>query len=454
MPGGLHIPRLQTSAEVDALFASQRRGDPIGYRVHLWLTLAACTMLCGPTMAVELAWAPALICLVVRMTGQHPILEPLAFDRVIWVTLAAWAWAGVSIAWTKGTSATWLQDVQGARFLPAMLIVWCVLDRRSWIIAAILAGSLVGLLAQWLHLIDASTGGALGLPIQRAPGRISGWMDPVSGGSVLVAMLGLWLAPALWGRGWGVRAIGGLGSALTLVGIGLTGTRGAWIAAAGVLPIAAALALWQVRPRRRVLAPIGVAMAAGLIGVGVAWASAGEHVRARLEAARNDVRMAMSDRNYASDTGMRLAMWSWALAAGKEHPVLGLGGGGYQPWVRSRGPEEARALGAPADAAPMVHAHAHSWYLHALATLGVPGLLLTLGMLGAGTWYGLIGTPGGGGQGGWASALEAGPALALIGLGLAGMFDAIAINQQTAILLCVLLGLCAQRRPRGTGAAT
>ncbi|MBY0312992.1 MAG: O-antigen ligase family protein [Phycisphaerales bacterium] len=454
MIGGLHIPRWQSPAQVEALFARQRTGDRVGYAIQLWLTLAACGMLFGPTFVVELAWVPALICFLVRMTGQHAVLEPLAFDRVFWSTLAFWALGAASILWTFGSRAEWLGDVQGVRFVPILFIIWCVLDRRSWIIAAVLAGGVLGLVAQLAHLIDVKSGGVLGLPIERMPGRISGWWDPVSGGSILVALLGLWMAPVLWSRTWRVRAAGMIGACATMAGVLLTGTRGAWIAAAMLVPIAAVIALWRVRPMRRVLAPVSVIAIAGVVGVAGAWTLGGEPLRQRVRGATTDLRLVFDSRNYDSDTGMRLAMWKWASAAWRSHPSAGVGAGGYQPWVRSRTTEQATALNAPGETAPRVHAHAHSWSLHVLATLGSIGGLVLLAMVGLGAWSGL--TARGNEHMG---ALAAGPAIAIIGLGLAGLFDAITVNQQTTVVLFVLLALCLDRRPaealprRGGGAA-
>lgn len=442
MPGGLHIPRRQTPAEVDELFLRQRRGDPTGYRIQLVLTLLGCGLLFGPTFAVEFAWLPALICFLVRMTGQHAVLEPLAFDRVLWAALAFWGLATASVLWTFGDRSAWFGDVQGVRFIPALFIVWCVLDRRSWLIVAILIGGTIGLLSQVAHLIDVNTGGALGLPIHRMPGRISGWWDPVVGGSMLSALLGMWLAPALWGRAWTVRGLGALGACATVGGILLTGTRGAWIAAALLLPVAAGIAAWRVRPARRVLVPIAALVILGAIGAGGGWLLAGEGAKARVRNAANDVRLVFESRNYDSDTGMRLAMWRWAIAAFRDHPALGVGSGGYHSWVRSRSAEQAAALDAPAEVAPLVHAHAHSWSLHTLATLGAAGVLTLLAMLGCAIWAGLTTR-----DDERDNALAAAPALGVIGLALAGIFDTITVNQQTTILLCVLLGLCLARRP-------
>ena len=45
----------------------------------------------------------------------------------------------------------------------------------------------------------------------------------------------------------------------------------------------------------------------------------------------------------------------------------------------------------------------------------------------------------------------AGPAFALLGLLLAGLFDPVQLNAQTAALMATLMGLCLVSRPRGEG---
>src|SRR5260370_1073623 len=74
--------------------------------------------------------------------------------------------------------------------------------------------------------------------------------------------------------------------------------------------------------------------------------------------------------------------WRWGWAALRTHPLFGVGAGGYRPWVRSRTEEEAAELHAPAGAIMHVHSHAHSWYVHTFATLGVIGGALLLWLVG------------------------------------------------------------------------
>ena len=137
--GSFHIPRRLSPEEVDALFAAQRSGDPVGVKIHMLLALGACFFAGWSTSFVEWAALPVLICFLVRMTGRHAILEPLAHDRVLRLLLVWGAWMGVSVLWSAGmhdpvTGAwPWLAEAKSLRFLAMAVILWPVMDRRSWL---------------------------------------------------------------------------------------------------------------------------------------------------------------------------------------------------------------------------------------------------------------------------------------------------------------------------------
>ncbi len=450
--GTFHIPKRQTPEQVDALFASQRSGDRIGHRIHLLLAAGGCFFAGWETSFAEWAMLPVLICFLVRMTGQHKVLEPLAFDRVVRLWLAFGTWLGVSVLWSYANGPKeWLTDVQSMRFFVLPLILWPVLDRRAWLIGALAAGIACGQISQFVHLAGIVMHTSW-MPFHRMPGRISGWWDPVVGGSVLCAGLGLWLGAALYARTTRVHLIGMAGSLATVVCIALTGTRGAWIGAALLLGIAAWILVRRTRFRAAALgAVIAIVLVGGTLGIGacvyvmsVRDPATLPGIAQRLRHGIDEVRGAGDPRGYETDTGLRLAMWKWGWAALRTHPLIGVGAGGYKPWVRAQSEEQAVALGAPAGAAPHVHSHAHSWYVHTFATLGMIGGSLLLWLIGRTFVAGIRGPVGAG----W---FAQGPPLALAGLACAGLFDSITVNQQTALLFFVLIGLCLPTRPHEVG---
>ena len=94
----------------------------------------------------------------------------------------------------------------------------------------------------------------------------------------------------------------------------------------------------------------------------VAWPFAGRFVVNRVDQAITQLQTAVAG-NYDSDVGLRLARWRAAVQVFGEHPLVGTGSGGYGPAVQET---EFEALLTAED-------HAHSAYLHELATRGLIG---------------------------------------------------------------------------------
>ncbi len=315
------------------------------------------------------------------------------------------------------------------------------MDRRSWLIAAIMAGFIAGNAAQFAHWIGHESGIAW-LEWRRPEGeiRFSGWWDPAVGGSLLVGALGLHLPLALMGRAR-LRIIGVAGAAVTLLGILATGTRGAWLAAGALLVFVAAVAIVRrVRARAAPVRPrsilIGVVVVA-IIGA-AAWLTVGDAIARRAAETRDEIGAAFKG-DYSSYTGQRVLMARWAVQAVRAAPLHGLGAGGYGAWAEERA--RADEFEVRAD---WRYPHAHNALLHIAATSGLIGLLIA----GAVVVVALRGSfhrdqlaPGGMGS------VQAGPAFALCGLLLVSAFDTVHVNAQTAAMLMTLCALSLLPRP-------
>ncbi len=267
-------------------------------------------------------------------------------------------------------------------------------------------------------------------------------------------------AGLLLGRGVRERVLGGLTCAITLAASAATGTRGAWVGAVLVVACGVVVAGWRLVRGGSVASDASargasgkwVAVVAALVvmcGAAV-WFAAGETIAKRARETREEVARAM-DGDYSTFTGARLAMWGWAGRAFSAHPVIGVGEGGYKAWVEREIASGASAGGGGQQGA-QVHAHAHSMVLHAAAVTGLVGVVLLGELVIVCVWNGLRGshsTTETATDTKWqaSSGYDAGPALAMVGLACAGLFDSIQVNQQTAYWMWVLVALCMQRRP-------
>jgi O-antigen ligase len=168
-----------------------------------------------------------------------------------------------------------------------------------------------------------------------------------------------------------------------------------------------------------------------------------------VHAGYSEVRAALTEANYASDTGARILMAKWAAAAFVEKPLLGHGAGSFRTIAERQIAADPRAAGVRA------HTQAHNTLLHVAATLGIVGV----GLLGWIAYAGLMGGFRGGrfqqraidepnvraAQSDWTQigrAYDLGPACALLGMVLVSAFDTVLVNTQQAAFVLTLAALC------------
>lgn len=433
--------------QAQADFDRQHEPRSFLYRAHLAASLYWCFAVGLPTSLVEFALLPVFVCAVLRAGLSWRIYKEFLTQPLVIFAGCFLLWHAASLFWTTDFSQGVKQAGQ-ARWAWTAVAFWSVIKERRWLIAALAIGLLLGNASQAAHAIGTHWHIDL-LRFDRAPDRNSGWWKPVVGGSMLVGALGLHLPAALRGVGR-ARWLGIGGSAVTLVGIFATGSRGAWIAATLLALIAAGVSIAAAKHRRRALLAVGTAAAV----VGIALAAAGPRIspaiERRIELAKADVHAALDRGDYASDTGARIAMAVWAVQAFKAHPIIGVGAGGYQAWVQTQqaaSPPPPPSQNPSNDPAKVpiqgpVHAHAHNAILHIAATTGLVGVVLALASLAlAFRNAAVLATLAGGGH-------SAGPFYALLGLALVSPFDPVHINSQTAALMMTLFALCPSWIPR------
>jgi O-antigen ligase len=411
------------------------RNYPWGDRLHLLFGLLWCFFAPWPNSFVEFAGAPLAVCFAIRApfiwrTWGSFAVQPLFLLIVLWT-----AWQATTLAWTPDLHHG-LHELSCNRWVWLMWALWPIMRFRNWLIAALVAGFLCGNASQLGHAIGRHWHIAA-LVWPRFPDRNSGWWDPVVGGSLLVAALGLHLPAALMGKGrW--RWIGLSGVIASLLAIGATGTRGAWIAAAMLCEMAISISVLRTRPWWRKLAHLGVVALVTAAIIGAVFLVSGDTIRGRARQGWDEVRRATNLENpdFFSDTGARVFMAALAIHAVKTHPIGGVGAGGYREWCRA----QIRAAGHNPDDAP-IHAHPHDAPLHIAATTGLIGLFLSA-LIAAVALYGgftELGPPGPKtGLGSYAAA----PAFGLLGLFLAGLFDPVHLNAQTGAVMATLMAMC------------
>ncbi|MCC6660472.1 MAG: O-antigen ligase family protein [Phycisphaerales bacterium] len=425
------FPAIRSQQRIQAAFDHQRARDEIGHRIHLAFALAWCFLLAAPTTVVEIAVAPLYVfglwrVLNVRRTWPAALLSPQ------FLLLAAWGlWGCVTLIWSPDRYHG-MAELNRLRFALVIWMLWPVMDRRAWLLAALSGGFLLGNLSQAVHLLAHYA--HLSWPdFGREPDRYSAWWDPVVGGSLLCGALGVHLAFAV--RSGPARRPGTIGALITMLGILATGTRGAWIA--GAILCAAAAIISAVAALRRRVRPWGAW--AALVPCALFLAAAitiAPSLARRAEDARRDIAAAVERGDFSGYTATRLFLWQQAARAVAASPIGGVGIGGFRHWL------EPAVAALPREHRPRSHAHAHSTPLHVAATTGLVGLGLAIAWLAACLRGSLRREPDGSRD---PTALAAGAGL--VGLLLAGLFDPVHVNAQTAALLYTLAAFTITPRP-------
>ncbi|MCB9840278.1 MAG: O-antigen ligase family protein [Phycisphaeraceae bacterium] len=412
----------------------RNRRDGRGYRTHGALAVLGLVGLLAYDGAAEfLVWFPVAACLVRAIPACREVVVA-ALSPVGLAAMGVAAWSAVSLVWSLDPRQGFDEwaAVRHALLIPAL---WVVRDHRAWLIAALAMGFALGHVTQVGHAIGV-WGDVAWLRWPRLPDRNSGWWDPVVGGSLATAAVGLHMAALLRGRGrW--RVVGGAGVLAAMAGVVATGTRGAWLAAAGLVGLGMLVAVVGAVRRggwRRVWVPVVIAA----VGAGVGAVVAGPTVLERGERAVGEVRRVLEEGDFATDTGRRLLMWQESWRAVSAQPIRGVGEGGLVAWATRD--VEARGIDAG-----LLLPHAHGMWAQVLAATGVVGGVLwaVVIVLALRVGWGGANESGDASRGGFEAAYATAPAWGLVGLLMAGVFDPVQLNSQTSMLLWAFVALCA-----------
>jgi len=432
-------------------FQLQAQRDLRGDRIHAALAFVWGWMVVGPISFAEAAIAFPGICWLIRLFVV-PRAARWAFLQPTFIVFAAWAaWHLIAISWS-GADDGGFKQATILRWAAPMLALYTILPRRGVVIAGLVAGLLSGNLSQLVNWIGVRHDiPALVLRPFAGSDRNGGWWPIVVGSEHLVAALGLHLPVALMGKGkWRLFAIAA--TVISIAGLVATGARGAWLAAVGLALIVCIVAVVRANdPRTKWRLTGGISLGAIAAAAGI-WFFAADRLQSRLSQALDEIPRAYSSHDFTStdgsrvgDDSARVAMALWAIDAIKAHPIVGVGTGGYAPYVRDHMNNEGPAY---EDFVARNHQHCHNAILQEWATKGIVGLLLLLAFVFVVLWSACttlsresLGT------------YAAGPAFALVGLCLLWPFDAMQSNSSTIKIFLALVALCPAWYPKSLSEA-
>ncbi len=276
----------------------------------------------------------------------------------------------LSLLWTVAPAAdAWGSLAKYGKLLLIVLLMTLVRDRREALCAI---GWFV--LAQ-LFLVGSSWALFWQLPVAWATSNMavkeyavfSSYLDQGIMGAVLAAMC--WhlrgLVPGRFGKH---IAIAAALLALSNVLFVLSGRSGHVVAIA-MLSLAI---MWQLPKRLRalvVLLPFALAL--------VLFFSSSK-VRDRLTTVKNEVQLYSTQQKSVTSSGIRLELWHRAIGVISDHPIAGLGVGSWSTEY-NRLEHEKNPAHVPIDG----NGNPHQEYLQWGVQLGLPGMVLLLGLFGA-----------------------------------------------------------------------
>ncbi|MEM9373422.1 MAG: hypothetical protein AAGA55_07245, partial [Planctomycetota bacterium] len=197
----------------DAAFARMHARDAIGDRIHCWLACLALFLLPGPATVTEIAVIPLAVFFLARTVNVFPLWLHGFGQPAMLAALAFFGWLAITLLWSPDPGQG-IAELNRMRWFLLIGLLYPVIGHRRRLVFVLGAGLM---LASVVQLASALPGVREMFPF-RHPGRVTGWWSPVVGGTIQAGAVGLFVAPALAGRGR-VRWFGLAGLALSLAGL-------------------------------------------------------------------------------------------------------------------------------------------------------------------------------------------------------------------------------------------
>ncbi len=414
---------------IDEAFRIQRRDRP-GLAVHLFMGLLTCFTLSFPYAVHEWVLPFAAAASLIRITMTWRLLYHMLILPATLVALAWLAFRAVSLAWSPDP-AFGLVHLSEARYMLLILALWPLMEYRTLLIGAYLAGMFVGNLVQLAEGIGLLTDTPWLIWERHNPGRITGWWRPAFGGASLTVPLAIWLFAAFWARTTrpAMRALAIAMSLVSLAAIIASGTRSAWITAACLVAFVTIVRARQaLRARTLALWICATVLLAAILAPAAL---------PRVRSATDDLTRVLEQRDFDSDTGARILMWIESARAFASHPIAGIGEGGFRTWARA----DARTW--TDSGVDRIGEHAHGTIPHVGAVNGVIGLAF-FALLGACVLRAAWVHPRDGPSG-----LERSLMLAMVALLIVGQFETLHVGSRLKQHFWLVVALCPSVLPSG-----
>tara|TARA_B100001059_G_scaffold27912_1_gene22603 strand:- start:851 stop:2218 length:1368 start_codon:yes stop_codon:yes gene_type:complete len=342
--------------------------DPVGERFHLAAGLAYVFLLPLATSPRDIASVVLLVMTVLRLPKIATAYRSWLVQPIWWALFAYMVWICLGLLWTSDVSLG-LVDIKKHRMFLTPLLLLPLLSHAGLLIKSYLAGMVIVnilLLMEWFQWPNAEV-----FPLVSRLGALN---NPIVTGLFAAVAICYWLRMLVFGpfrHFWIVIP----GLALSGLGLMLTGSRAPIMGAIiGSMLLLTVPFITQPRLRSRILITVLLLIGGFILSV---VATSSQYRAALLGGPAAVYEFMNADEDPTSSIGMRVQMLEYGIGVFKEHPLLGTGTGAASRYM----PDGLDLHGVRGERVTL-----HNTYLLALVTLGIPGLILLLALLGASLW--------------------------------------------------------------------
>jgi O-antigen ligase len=364
----LAAPKPRTVEQVQRRLRDARLRDPLGHQIHTFVAMSFLVCLPLSPAAGGIAFALLAFNTLLRLPHTWRCLGPALDARCLW-WLGAWvAWCAISLTWSSDPRLGF-EEIGASRMLLLPLMLWPILDRAPWLIAAALMGVFAQNVMQLLQGLDW-----IEWRPHEGDGRLGGLVHPIHTGTWCMAAMCWHVMGMMRCTGW-MRWISAAGALAACAGLIVSGSRGPWLATVVVIPLFLLVTMIRRAELRRTAITIAGIM---MLGAVVAGPFVTSQIAERMDDSIAEWRDARDHGVYWTSVGSRVGMTRWAWEVFADHPIHGAGAGSY-PVAQAVIPDFQAAverLPKRRLSSMMVHKQPHSTLLYVLACTGVIGAIL------------------------------------------------------------------------------
>jgi len=400
--------------------------DPYGDIAHLIIAVLFLITIPINPVAASIGFGVLTFYWLLRLHVTWQCITPLLVHPIVVCVAFFCAWSALSLLWSNDVE-NGLGHLRSMRIFFVLFLLWPIVPHWKWLLGGLVIGVFILNVSQFFEALQMVQGDGV---ISRTSGSIGG--HPPSAGLWCATSLLVLLGTLKKMRSWQF-AVSIIAIAFAIVGCVISSGRGNLIG----LGLAIFLLVLFKSHSKKSYKLIASTVVTSIILSVVVWNTPkiGTFLQLRANQAINGFSSFIQHDNPKTSTGIRLAWWSSSIRAAKNHPIVGVGLGGFSTWTieddgfasyHERWPEftSKTIVGV---------SHPHSMYMSTLAEGGIIGSFLLFAIV----FYSSVTS--------WRIRKQSNGSLIICGILvlwlIAGFFDPFQYHAQTLSIFCLVITL-------------